>query len=55
MSLAMPYSGQKQQLMRGMADSFSIRRKWIKDKGPTVTEILEKYPHLMSYCGEMVC
>lgn len=54
MSLTMPYGTQKGGLLKGMEKSFPIRREWINIKMPSITEILKKYPHLMSYGSEMV-
>jgi len=54
MGLTMPFSGNKNQLIQGMRNSHSIRKNWIYDLSPTFTDVLGKYPHLMSYDGEMV-
>lgn len=54
MNLTMPYAANKSSLMKGMEDSFAVRRKWILNMQPTVAEVLSKYLHLMSFGGEML-
>jgi len=54
MNLTMPYAANKNSLVKGMQESFPIRRRWIMEVFPTVADILDKYRHLMSYGGEMV-
>lgn len=50
----MPWASNKAKLAQGMEASFEHRRRWILSKGPSVTEILNVYPHLMSFDCEFV-
>ncbi|KAK3916866.1 Histone-lysine N-methyltransferase PRDM9 [Frankliniella fusca] len=54
MSLAMPNDAKKADIFQGMETSFPIRRLWIQKEAPSVTDILKKYVHLMSYDTEML-
>ncbi|KAK3920770.1 Histone-lysine N-methyltransferase PRDM9 [Frankliniella fusca] len=54
MSLTMPFPTKNNDLVRGMESSFAVRRQWIVQTGPSITDILKKYPHLMSYGTEML-
>lgn len=54
MSLTMPYLISKSQLIQGMQKSFPIRRRWIVEQCPSITEVLERYVHLVSFDTEMV-
>lgn len=49
-----PNSGERKQILNGMKESFPARKAWIVDKHPTIHEVLEKFPHLISYDGELV-
>ncbi len=50
----MPTGTKRTELFQGMEVSFTIRRQWIETESPTITDILKKYIHLMSYDTEMV-
>ncbi|XP_034248688.1 uncharacterized protein LOC117649758 [Thrips palmi] len=54
MNLTMPFAANKKSLVKGMQDSFPVRRKWILNMQPTVAQVLAKYLHLMSFGGEML-
>lgn len=54
MKLKMPNDLNKHQIISWMNDTRSYRRKWINDNNPTISEILDMYPKLEDYDGEMV-
>jgi len=41
-------------IQTALLETFRNRREWIESDGPTITDILAKYPHLTAYEGEMV-
>ncbi|KAK3928417.1 Protein SSXA1 [Frankliniella fusca] len=54
LSLLLPNKTNKKEIMTAMEDSYKVRRGWIYDKHPSVSEILIDFPHLISYNGEVL-
>ncbi|XP_034236573.1 uncharacterized protein LOC117642445 [Thrips palmi] len=51
---AVPTSRNKDEISRALHATYQGRRNWILNERPTCTDILEEYPHLASYEGEMI-
>lgn len=49
-----PNEENKASISDALKKSFKERRQWINFCKPTATDIVKKYPHLLSYQGEMV-
>lgn len=45
----------KQEIFEGMAETFTIRRQFIKQRKPSINEILLKYPKFKYFDGTLVC
>ncbi|KAK3932994.1 Histone-lysine N-methyltransferase PRDM9 [Frankliniella fusca] len=54
LGLLVPSAGEHKQILSGMNQSFPARKTWIFSKQPTIHDILEKFPHLVSYNGELI-
>lgn len=45
----------KREIAKHMSQTFYNRRNWILQDQPTVTQVIESYPRLASYDGDIVC
>ncbi|XP_034255509.1 uncharacterized protein LOC117653748 isoform X2 [Thrips palmi] len=54
LGLLVPSAGEHKQILLGMNQSFPARKSWILSDGPTIHDVLEKFPHLVSYNGELI-
>ncbi|KAK3931382.1 Protein GrpE [Frankliniella fusca] len=54
MSLEMALECNKKKITEGMRRSREVRRKWITSEGPYIAVVLKRYPHLMSFDGELI-
>lgn len=44
----------KAEIVQKLKETFASRRNWIQSENPTVKMVLDKYPRLSDYGGEMV-
>ncbi|XP_034239139.1 uncharacterized protein LOC117644063 [Thrips palmi] len=54
LSLVVPNAGERKNILKGMKDSFAARKAWIQSTHPTINDVLDKFPHLVSYDGELI-
>lgn len=55
MKFTLPTDERSKQLISGLLEeTFMNRRMWINEKGPTIAEIVEEYPRLLDFDGDMV-
>ena len=50
----LPNQAHRRAIENALAVTMRNRREWIEKEEPTITDVLQKYKHLISYEGEMV-
>ena len=54
MQVRTPRRENKTAIMESLAITIGNRRKYIREESPTIAEIVQKYPRLRDYEGDMV-